>query len=324
MKLPNLRTLATALLCTVAGGAIAQPVNGSNVRILVGFAPGGAVDVVARAFAEQLRQETGATVVVENRPGASGSIANAALLAAPADGATVALVPSSLLALTPQIMKAVKYDAVKDFTALGSLAGYGFAVAAGPASKATTLADYKAWASAHPKSSSFASSGNGTPQHFLGAQLQSLLGVDLVHVPYRGAAAAMGDVLGGQVPILVTTETSLAPHQGKGQLHALLITSPEPTPKFPGVKTARELGLPDLEAADWYGLFASARTTPEQVRQWRAALVKVIARPAFVSAMEAMGNTVPARQPDDFAALLSAEQQAWARRVQQSGFVPED
>lgn len=316
--------LVTATAALMPAASQAQPVSGGNVRVLVGFPPGGSADLVGRAFAEHLRQATGATVVVDNRPGASGSIANEALLAAPADGSTVALVPSSLLALTPQVMKAVRYDPVRDFVALGSLAEYGFAVAAGPASKAATVEAYKAWATANPAASSFASSGNGTPQHFLGAQFQRLMGIDLVHVPYRGAGAAMSDVLGGQVPILVTTETSLAPHQGKGQLNTLLVTSPKPNPKFPGVKTARELGLADLEAADWFGVFASSRLQADQVKQWREALAKVLARPEFVASMAAMGNTVPASQPEDFTAVLKAEQAAWVRRVQQSGFVPED
>lgn len=311
------------LLLGSSGNLMAQPVEGGTVRILVGFAPGGAVDAVARAFAEQLRQETKATVMVENRPGATGTLAIDAMLSASANGETVALIPSSVLALTPFVMKAVRHDALRDFTTLGNLAEYGFAFAAGPASQARSVEQYKTWAQQNPESSSFASAGAGTPQHFLGVQLERLLGIGMTHVPYRGGSAAVTDVIGGQVPLLATTETFLVPHEGQGRLHTLLVTSRARNPMLPNAPTAREAGFPELEATDWYGLFASAKTSAEHVAQWRAAVGKVLERPQFSDAMRGMGNVIPAQQAADFKAVLEGERNTWRERVNQAGFTPE-
>lgn len=320
--IPNLRRLlATGLLAAVATAGAQTP--GGTIKILVGFPAGGAPDAVARAFADELRVTTGATVLVDNRPGASGKLAIDSLLAAPADGETIALIPSSVLALVPQIVKAARYDSVRDFVGLGSVAEYGFGIAAGPASKATTINAYKAWAKANAKQSAFATPGLGTPQHFLGAQLQKELGIGLTHVPYRGGAAAVGDVIGGQVPLLITTEQLLVPHEGQGKLKALLITSRQRNPKMPNVPTAREAGLPQLESVDWFGIFGKAGMAPAKVTQWRAQVEKVLGSPKYQEAMKTMGYTVPARQPEDFSKLLAAERAAWADRVNLSGFTAE-
>lgn len=315
------RLLATGLLVAAATAGAQNP--GGTIKILVGFPAGGAPDAVARAFADELRQATGATVLVDNKPGASGKIAIDALLAASADGDTIALIPSSVLALVPLIVKTAKYDSGRDFVGLGSVAEYGFGVAAGPASRATTVQAYKAWATANPKQSSFATPGSGTPQHFLGAQLEKSLGIEIAHVPYKGGAAAVGDVIGGTVPLLITTEQLLVPHEGQGKLKTLFITSHQRNPKMPNVPTAREAGLPQLESVDWFGVFGKAGLPPAKVTQWRAQVEKVVASAKYQEAMKTMGYTVPARQPADFPKLLAAERAAWAERVKLSGFTAE-
>lgn len=315
------RLLATGLLVAAATAGAQSP--GGTIKILVGFPAGGAPDAVARAFADELRQATGATVVVENKPGASGKIAIDALLAASADGETIALIPSSVLALVPQIVKAAKYDSGRDFVGLGSVAEYGFGIAAGPASRATTVQAYKEWAKTNAKQSSFATPGPGTPQHFLGAQLEKSLGIEIAHVPYKGGAAAVGDVIGGTVPLLITTEQLLVPHEGQGKLKTLFITSRQRNPKMPNVPTAREAGLPQLESVDWFGVFGKAGMPPAKVTQWRAQVEKVVASAKYQEAMKTMGYTIPARQPADFPKLLAAERAAWADRVKLSGFTAE-
>lgn len=294
-----------------------------TIKILVGFPAGGAPDAVARAFADELRLVIGATVIVENKPGASGKIAIDSLLSTSADGETIALIPSSVLALVPQIVKTAKYDSVRDFVALGSVAEYGFGVAAGPASKATTVKEYKEWAKVNAKQSSFATPGHGTPQHFLGAQLQKALGVELAHIPYRGGAAALGDVIGGQVPLLITTEQLLVPHEAQGKLKALLVTSLKRNPKLPNVPTAREAGFPQLESVDWFGVFGKSGMAPAKISQWRDYVEKVLSSSKYQEAMKNMGYGVPASQPADFPNLLAAERAAWADRVKSSGFSAE-
>lgn len=320
----SIRRLLAGVAMVAAAAANAQPTAGGNVKILVGFPAGGAVDAVARAFADQLRQQTGGTAVVENKAGASGKIAIEALLAGPATGETVAVIPSSVLVLTPQVLKSVKYDAVRDFTPLGSLAEYGFGVASGPASKVATVAAYKEWAKANPLHSSYATPGLGTPQHFLGSQLQKLLGVDLNHVPYRGGAAAVTDVLGGQVAMLISVDQLFVAHEGQGKLNTLLVTSRTRNPKLPNVPTAREAGLPQLEAVDWYGLFAKKDTPPAKVAEWKAVLAKVIASPKYIASVKEMGYSVPDQQPSDFTKTIESERTAWTERVKLSGFTAAD
>lgn len=317
-RTPRIRAAIAVALACIASISLAQP--GATVKILVGFPAGGAPDAVARAFADHLRQMNGNPIVVENKPGASGKIAIDALLSAPADGQTLALIPASVLALVPQVVKAAKYDAVRDFTALGNVAEYGFGVAAGPASNAADITAYRNWARANPRQSNFATPGVGTPQHFLGAQLQKALGVELTHVPYKGGAPALGDVIGGQVPLLITTEQLLVPHEAQGKLKTLFITSRERNPRMPDVPTAREAGLPQLENTDWFGLFVRAGTPAPRVDEWRGLVVKVVASAGYVDAMKNMGYTVPKKQPADFSRQIEADQAAWTERVQLSGF----
>jgi tripartite-type tricarboxylate transporter receptor subunit TctC len=318
--------IGAALLAgmTMTAGVARAQTGNATVKILVGFPPGGVVDAVARAFAEQLHQVAGTTVVVENKTGAAGKIAIDALLSAPAQGDVLAVIPASVLALTPQVVKSATYDSVRDFTALGSLAEYGFGIAAGPASKAGTLQAYKAWAQTNPNASSFGSPGLGTPQHFLGAQLEKLLGVRLAHIPYKGGAAAVTDVIGGQVPLLITTEQLLPPFESQGKLKTLFVTSRARNPKMPNVPTAAEVGLPQLESMDWFGLFARAGTPPAKVAEWRAMVARVVADAKYAEAIRGMGYGLPASQPTDFPKLMTDERSAWTARVRLSGFTAAD
>lgn len=312
--------VVAALFAATATVSFAQPAQ--TIKLVVGFPAGGVVDAIARAFAEQARQVIGATLVVDNRAGASGKIAIDAMLNAPADGLTVMIAPASLIELAPMVMPTAKYDAVKDISAIGALAEYGFAVAAGPFSGAKDINEYKAWAKANPAKSSFATPGQGTPQEFLGSQLQKALDIDLVHVPYKGGAPAINDVMGGQVPILVTTEQLLVPYEGQGKLNTLFITSRKRNSLMPNVPTAKEAGLPQLESTDWFGAFVKAGTPVEKVNTWKAHVQKVLASPGYIEAIKKLGYAVPEKQPTDFPALLQAERAAWAERVKLSGFKP--
>jgi len=317
--------LKVAMAVTVAAMSNVAPAQpASSIRMLVGYPAGGAPDAVARAFAEHLRQNTGATVIVENRPGASGKLAIDALLTTPANGLTVAVMPSSTLLLVPMVVKSATYDVAKDFTALGNLAEYGFGFAAGPASGAADLAAFKTWVKANPTQVNYATPGTGTPQHFLGAQLQKALNTEMMHVPYKGGAAAMGDLLGGQVPFLITTEQLLVPSYKEGKLKTLFVTSPVRNPKMPTVPTAKEAGLPQLEVQDWFGLFVKSGTPTTQVEDWRAKIGKVTSSAGYQQAIANMGYTIPAKQLDNYAPQLETERKAWAERVKISGFKATD
>ena len=310
-----------AIVLAVTSASIASSAeSASTIRILVGYPPGGAPDAVARVFADQLTQTTGAVVIVENRAGASGQLAVNALLSAPADGQTVTVMPVVAAVLVPMVVKAAKYDITKDFIALGSLAEYGFGVAAGPAAGASDFAGFKSWAKANANNVSFASPGEGTPHHFLGAQLEKLIDVKMTHVPYRGGASALADVIGGQVPLLITTEPLLVPLHGQGKLKTLFVTSPERNPKMPTVPTAKELGLTQLETQDWFGLFAKAGTPAARVEEWRAQINKIVAANGYREGVTNMSYRIPAVQLADYTQQLEAERSVWTERVKVSGF----
>lgn len=317
-----LRFAAALPLLGALGKANAQ--TPSTIRILVGFPAGGAPDAVARAFAEHLRTDAGVTVVVENRPGAAGKLAIDTLLQSPTDGSTVAVMPASAVVLVPMVVKSAQYDVTRDFVPLGALARYGFGIAAGPLSQAKDLSQFKTWAARNAAQASYATPGVGTPQHFLGAQLAHHAGVALNHIPYRGGANALADVIGGQVPLLITTEQLLVPHHSQGRLHTLLVTSPERNSKMPDVPTARELGLQPLEAHDWFGLFARAGTSPALVEQWREWISKVLPVAGYKESMDRMGFGLPDRAGPPLAQQLVQQRSDWSERVRVSGFTATD
>jgi tripartite-type tricarboxylate transporter receptor subunit TctC len=303
---------------------VAHAQSSSTLKVLVGFPAGGAPDAVARAFADQWRAISGGTVVVENRAGASGKLAVDTLLNAPADGQLLLIMPASVLNTAPMIMRSVKYDSVRDFTVIGNVAEYGFGVAAGPASAAQDLGAFKSWARIQGKSVGYATPGAGTPQHFLGVHLEKLLGITVTHVPYRGGAAAIQDVMSGEIPLLITTEQLLVPHEGQGKLKTLFITSRERNARMPAVPTARELGLTALESSDWFGLFVKSGTPVAKTEELRSQLLKVLTSTGYRDAMKHMGYTVPQRQSANFAQTLQSERAVWAERVKLSGYEATD
>lgn len=310
--------LLTALSAITSSNAVSQ--STPPVKLIVGFPPGGSVDTIARAFAEQARAQLGLSMIVENRPGASGKIAFDALQNAPADGMTVLIAPTSVIELGPMVLPAMKFDAIRDFVPVGSLAEYGFAVATGPASEAKDIDSYKAWAKANPSASSFATPGLGTPQHFLGTQLQKELQIELIHVPYKGGANSITDVLGGQIPLLITTEQVVVAYEGQGRLNTLFITSKNRNPLMPGVPTAKEVGLDQLESVDWFGAFVKPGTPTGKVNAWKAQVRQIVASSSYIDAMKKLGYEVPERQPADFGALMTAERDVWTERVKLSRF----
>lgn len=318
--------LRSAVLCLLSAAWAGMPpaaalvLPNGPVRILVGYAAGGAPDTIARTFAEHMRQEIGGSVIVENRPGASGKIAIDALLSSPADGQTLVLIPASAAILVPMVTRTANYDVLKSFVGVGSLGEYGFGLAAGPGLSVSDFSGLKTWAKSHPGELNFATPGEGTPQHFLGAQLKKLANVEMTHVPYKGGITAITDILGGQVPLLIATEQLLIPYQDKNQLKTLFTTSRQRNPKLPNVPTAREIGLPELEAQDWFGLFVKAGTSASQIEKWRAAAIRVVSSPAYRQSLTNLGYTTPDKQPEDFRKKLEQDKKVWSDRVMMSDF----
>lgn len=314
-------------LAAVAALGLAAPLRAQEsaaVRLVVGFPAGGAPDAVARVFAEHLRRATGQQVVVENRVGAGGKIGLDAVLNAPPDGRTLGVVPGSVLALMPQVVRSFRYDVLADFVPLAALAEYGFAIGVGPGAPNGSLGAFLAWAKLNPGRVAYATPGLGTPQHFLGSALAKATGAELTHVPYRGGAPAMTDVLGGQVPALITTEPLLAPQHAAGKLRTLMVTSPRRSPRLPDVPTAREAGFPQLEATDWFGVFAPRGTPAATVDAVRRSLQAVVSRPDYAQAIAEIGYTPSDAKDTRLRERLERDVGAWGARAKDSGFTAAD
>ena len=312
--------VALGLLLGVTGMPHAQ----TPAKLLVGFPTGGAPDVVARLFADHVRKQGGATIVVENRTGASGTLAIDAVLAAPADGNTLALIPSAVLSLLPVTVKNARFNPNTDFTPLVSLGEYGFAIATGASVPVGSLDEFIKWARSNPAKASYGTPGLGTPQHFLGATLARSAGIDLIHVPYRGGAQALTDVLGGGTASLITTEALIIPHHAKKDLRGLFVTSPQRNPRMGDVPTAKEAGHAQLEAVDWFGLFVRNGTPADAVGRVRQQATQVVNSREYIDAVTQLGYRVMPASPDQLVRKVEQDVSSWSARVKLSGFKVED
>ncbi len=309
-------------LGAIANGAGAQTVP-RNVRMLVGFAPGGPTDLVARLYAERLRPAFTTSAIVENRPGASGRLAVEAVRAAEPDGTTLLMTPASVMTLQPVVFpREARYDATTDLTPVCTLCDFGFGIAVPANHPARDFAQFVAWVRAQPNEVAFGTPGAGSGPHFLGEMLAQAIGKRLNHIPYRGSVLAVQDTLAGRVPISIAVLSDQVPHHGAG-LRILAVTAEARIPRLPDVPSVTEVGMRQLAVSEWMGLFAPPRTPPAIL----AALHQVIAAAAQTSEVrETLGRfeflpTITG--PDAFPARIRHERDTWARVVRESGFQPE-
>lgn len=293
-----------------------------NLRILVGYAAGGAVDVVARAVAEGLR-DTGYTVIVENKAGASGRLATEALLAAPADGTTLILAPQGNLTLYPHVVKA-KFDPLKELTPIAPACRMSFALAVGASSPATSLQDFLAQAARTPAMASFGTPGAGTAMQFIGTLLGKHANFSFTHVAYKGGSAAVTDTVGGHLPAVITTTPNLLPMHRSEQLRILAISDDVPNAALPGVPTFKAAGFPDLSISESFAFFARRGTTPALVSQLNQAIGAAVRSPKVSQVLEKAEFTPLTMSPEAMDKQLRAEHARWARVVQSVGYTPEN
>jgi tripartite-type tricarboxylate transporter receptor subunit TctC len=307
---------AVAAFASIPPAVQAQAVS----RILTGYPPGGAVDVLARVFAEELTRETGKTWIVETRTGAGGQIAADALKAAAPDGNTLLMAAETNMVIYPHTVKRPTYDPLKDFTPVALAGNYeiGFAIRNDP-----RAGDFRSWvglARTDAATAAYASPGPGSNMHFYGLTLSQAIGVPLTHVPYRGSGPAINDVISGVAGSVLTPIGTLMQHAKAGSLKIAAVSADKRNPKLPDVPTFKELGYPQLTQTGWFGLFAPAGLPPQQLTRLNEVLVGALAKPAVQQRLESLDIQAQAITPAAFAARVREEHAQWGKIVKASGF----
>jgi tripartite-type tricarboxylate transporter receptor subunit TctC len=329
--MPRLFTASRRALLTLAAlcatGLTALPAaadNGKTIRLLVGFPPGGGTDAIARLLADKLKDELGATVIVENKPGAGGQLAAQTLKTAPADGTTYFLSHDHTITILPLVVKAPSFDPAKDFVPVAGFATFVNALAVSGGTPAKSFNDYVGWV----KGAGATKGAVGVPApasvpEFLVKVIGEKYKLDLISAPYRGSAPMMNDMLGNQIAAGVGSVPDFIENHKAGKIRVVAVLGGARQPALPDVPTFAELGLAGFEDVPYYGVFAPAGTPKATVDQFGAALAKVIAQPVVHDRLTAMGLAVGYMNPAQLASRESAYKQVWTKIIKASGFQPQ-
>jgi tripartite-type tricarboxylate transporter receptor subunit TctC len=308
------------LLLAFAGTAFAQPYPSKPVRLVVGFAPGGAADFVSRAFQDPLGRALGQPIVVENRPGAGSSIAAEHVAKAAPDGYSVLIASPSSILVNPLISPKAGFNPLKDLLPVSKVSSSPLILAVNPGVGVSSVKELIAHARKNPGRLNYASSGNGSAPHMAAVLFLRLAAVDMVHVPFKGGAPAVQSVLAGDTQLAFATPPSVLPLVQANRLRALAITSRNATPLIPGVPGMGEAGLADYEIGFWYGFFVPAGTPAEIVKKLFDATSQVLKLPETAKVLAREGTeTAHSASPAEFASFLAEDAKLWARLVKESG-----
>jgi tripartite-type tricarboxylate transporter receptor subunit TctC len=313
-----IRTILATLLLAAAAGASAQDYPTKPIKLIVPFPPAGGTDIMARVVAQKLGENNKWTVVVDNRPGAGGNIGVDATAKAPADGYTLVMGQTSNLAINPTLFKSLPYDPVKDLVPIALVGSGPIAIAVRTESPYKTLADLLNAAKAKPGAVTMASPGNGTVAHLSGVRLMKTTGAKFEHIPYKGASAAIPDLLGGSVDFYLSSVPSVQSQVAAGKVRLLATTGAKRSPIFPNVPTVAE-SYKGFEAVTWFGILAPAGTPQPVVAKLNAEINKALKDPEVRKSIEKEGGEVIGGTPEQFASLMKAELATWSTLVTESG-----
>lgn len=317
------RTLLASLAVAAAGalplGALAQNFPTKPITIIVPFSAGGTTDILARIVGQGLTTELGQSVVVDNKPGAGGNIGGSLAAKAAADGYTLFMGTVGTHAINQSLYKKMPFDPVKDFAPLSRVATVPNLLVAHPSQPFKTVKEMIAYAKANPGKITFGSPGSGASPHVSGELFKSMTGTDLLHIPYKGSAPAMTDLLGGQTSVMFDNMPSAIQHVRSGKLRPIAVTTAKRSPELPDVPTIAEAGVPGYEATSWFGMFAPAGTPKPVLDKLHAALIKVLNQADVKKKIAEQGGDVVAETPDQFAAFIQAESVKWGKVVKESG-----
>lgn len=322
----------TWLLCLLLVGAAAtatpaavraQSGGKQAVRLIVPIPTGGQTDVVARLLADALRNGSGQPFIVDNRVGGSGRIAVDALKTAAPDGMTLLFAPVAVPVIIPLVLKQPSYDSVRDLAPVAQVAKYEFALAVAAAHPARTLPELVSWAKGNAARGTFGTPGAGSLPHFLGVMLGQAAGIELMHVPYRGAAPAEADLMNGQITVAVSAVWDLVPLHRAGKLRILATSGTERSPLLPAVATFRQQGYPTVDASGWHGVYAPAGTPKRVIDHLSATIVAVLQTPELREKLAAIGLEPTGTTPEALAAIMAADTARWRPIIKASGFTAE-
>jgi tripartite-type tricarboxylate transporter receptor subunit TctC len=312
-----MRLALLALLCPLLALAQAYPVRA--VTIVVPFPPGSSSDLIPRALAPLMSQSMGVPVIVENRPGAGGNVGAALVARGDASGHQVLMAPSAILATNQWLYKEPGYDPQNDLTPVINAAATPNMWVAHPDTAVKTLGDVITRAKEKPGALAFASGGSGTSSHLCGELLKTTAKVDMLHVPYKGPAPALQDVLSGRVPLMCDNFSNVIAHVRSGRLKGVALTALKRHPQAPDLPTADESGLPGFEIGVWYGFAVPAATPKPAVQKLNAELAKALRDPKIAERFEQLGLAVVADSPEEFARFVAAESGRMRKLVEVSG-----
>jgi tripartite-type tricarboxylate transporter receptor subunit TctC len=321
MKLPRRQFLhlavGAAALPAVSRIAWAQAYPSRPVRIIVGFAPGGATDIMARLMGQSLSERLGQQFVIENRPGAASNVGTEAVVNAAPDGYTL-LVVTSVNAINASLYEKLNFNLIRDVVPVASIHREPFVMEANPSVPVKTVAEFIAHAKANPGKINMASAGIGSGNHISGELFKMMTGVNLVHVPYRGGGPALVDLLGGQVQVMFATMSSSIEYVRAGKLRALAVTTATRSPVLPDIPTVAEF-VPGYESSFWTGVGAPRNTPAEIVDKLNKEMNATLADPKFKARLADLGGTALSGSPLDFGKFVADETEKWAKVVKFAG-----
>ena len=319
MKLRLFRLLLAVVFVSQLSIVSAQAWPTKPVKIVLGFPPGGATDILSRDFAAKLGEELKQQVIIENKPGAGGTIGADLVAKAAPDGYTLTIGTSSNHAIAVSLYKKLPYDPIKDFAPITMLAVSQNVVVINPALPANNIKELVAYAKANPGKLNFGSSGNGTISHLTGEMFNTLNGTQITHIPYKGSAFVFPDLLSGQISVMYDSTISIGSLIKSGKVKALAVTGATRSKLMPELPTVAESGYRDFESTNWFGFFAPVATPKDILLKLNAAAVKVLAAPDLQARFALQGAEVVANSPDEAMAMVKADIVKWAEVARKSG-----
>lgn len=321
----SFRSVAAAVLLAVPAMVAAQPAStypDRPVRVVNPSSPGGGADVISRIVMQEVSKSLGQTFIIDNRPGAANIIATEIAAKAPPDGYTLLIAATGTFVTNPLLYAKLPYS-INDFETISIVADAPFILSVHPSVPARTVKELIGYAKAQDGKLTFASFGRGSSSHLAGELFQSVTGTKLVHVPYKGAAPGMADLVAGQITMAFDSGLSSIPHVNAKRIRPLGVAAPQRLPSIPDVPTLAEQGLGAFDAGTWYGVMAPARTPKPIIDRLHGAIVKAIALPDVTKRINDLGTAVIGNTPAEFSAQIARESERWAAVVKQAGLKPE-